>query len=172
MSKMMRSALLACATLTMAAPAAAANREDDALNQVYAALSRARAAHDVAGMTSAFGAQGLLVDARPGPAISGGELGERLKPMADRVRSEGVKIDTAYRLERRSVMGDVAVDAGYMRQTMVRPDGQTGMRYARFLVTMKREPGQGWKIVGDASMPAEKAAFDGVLKVDGLHYDG
>ncbi|HYI42208.1 MAG TPA: nuclear transport factor 2 family protein [Sphingomicrobium sp.] len=158
-------------TIAFAAPAAAATAEDGALNAVYAALSRARAAHDVAGMTGAFGAGGLLVDARPGPAISGAELGERLQPMAARIKAEGVKIETAYRLERRSVMGDVAVDAGYMRQTMVRPDGQKGVRYSRFLVTMRRDPQAGWRIIGDASMPAEQAAFDAVKQAEGLHFD-
>nr|WP_295373803.1 nuclear transport factor 2 family protein [uncultured Sphingosinicella sp.] len=160
---------LAC--IVLAAPAAAANREDGALNAVYAGLSRARAAHDVPGMSSAFGADGLLIDARPGPAISGGELEARLKPMAARIQAEGVKLETAYRLERRSVMGDIAVDAGYMRQTMVRPDGQRGARYARFLVTMRRDPNGGWRIVGDASMPAEQAAFDALTKTEGLHFD-
>jgi uncharacterized protein (TIGR02246 family) len=160
---------LACASL--APPAMSATTHDAALNAVYQNLSRARAAHDVAGMASQFGSQGLLVDARPGPAISGGELAARLEPMAARIKSEGIKLDTAYRLERRSVMGNIAIDAGYMRQTMVRPEGQPGVRYARFLVTMQRD-GQGrWRIIGDASMPADQAAFDGVARVDGLHYD-
>lgn len=162
----------AVALIAFAAPAAAENQENSALNAVYAGLSKARSAHDVAGMARHFGAEGLLVDARPGPAISGGELGARLQPMAERIRTEGVKIDTAYRLERRSVMDDVAIDAGYMRQSMTRPDGQTGTRYARFLVTMRRGPDGAWKIIGDASMPAEKAAFDALPRTEGLHYDG
>jgi ketosteroid isomerase-like protein len=162
--------LLIVAGVGLAGPVAA-HREHAALNKVYANLSHARAAHDVGGMASAFGPEGLLIDARPGPAISGGELGKRLEPMAARVESEGVKIDTAYRIERRSVMGDVAVDAGYMRQTMVRPDGQRGVRYARFLVTMRHTPETGWRIIGDASMPADAAAFDGVTRTEGLHYD-
>ena len=154
-----------------AGPAIAANPEDSKINSVYASLAKARAAHDVPGMASAFGPEGLLVDARPGPAISGSELAGRLAPMAERVQKDGVKIDSAYRVERRSVLGDVALDAGYMRQTMVRPDGQTGNRYARFLVTMRRDPNGAWKIIGDASMPSEQAVFDALKPVEGLHFD-
>lgn len=153
------------------AHAAMAAEADPALNSVYSDLARARAAHDVAGMAGAFGAEGLLVDARPGPAISGAELAGRLQPMAERIRAEGVRIDTDYRLERRSVMGDIAIDAGYMRQMMVRPDGQSTTRFSRFLVTMKKDGDGRWRIVGDASMPANQAAFDALRPVPGLHFD-
>ena len=154
-----------------ATPAAAAHPEDSKINRVYAELSTARAANDLDGMVRKFGSEGLLVDSRPGPAISGAELGNRLKPMVERVKSEGVKIGTAYRLERRSVIGDIALDAGYMRQTIARPDGQEMTRYARFLVTLRRDATGEWRIIGDASMTADKAAFDGVTSTDGLHYD-
>ena len=154
-----------------ATPAAAAHPEDAKINRVYAQLAAARAANDLDGMVRAFGPEGLLVDSRPGPAISGSELGGRLKPMVERVKAEGVKIGTAYRLERRSVNGDIALDAGYMRQTIARPGGETMTRYARFLVTLQRDASGAWRIIGDASMPAEQAAFDAVTRIDGLHYD-
>jgi ketosteroid isomerase-like protein len=145
--------------------------EDGAINAVYAELVRARTANDVAGMAGAFAPGGILIDARPGPAISGSELGARLQPMRDRLVADGVRIDTRYRVERRSVMGDVAVDAGYMRQSLARADGQGNVRYARFLVTMRRE-GDGWRIIGDASMPATEEAWNAVARREGQHYDG
>lgn len=153
-------------------PALSANPEDAALNAVYARLAAARAANDVPGMSAAFGAEGILIDARPGAPITGSELAQRLQPMAERVQADGVRISTSYRIERRSVIDDVAVDAGYMRQTMARGDGQTGTRYARFLVTMQREADGKWVIIGDASMPSDEAAFAQVTKQPGLHYDG
>ena len=165
-------ASLTIAALLAAASPAMAHPEDPNINAVYAGLREARAANDLDGMSKAFGSGGLLIDSRPGPAISGGELGARLKPMVERVKSEGVKIDTAYRIERRSVIGDVALDAGFMRQTMTRPGGQPGTRYARFLVTMQRDAAGQWKIIGDASMTVDKAQFDGAAKVDGLTHDG
>lgn len=162
---------IAALALCAAAPALA-HPEDASINSVYDGLRVARSANDLEGMTSRFGSGGLLIDSRPGPAISGGELGDRLKPMVERIKTEGVKIDTAYRIERRSVLGDIALDAGFMRQTMVRPNGQTGTRYARFLVTMQRDAAGKWRIIGDASMTVDQAQFDGVKKVEGLTFDG
>jgi hypothetical protein len=60
------------------------------------------------------------VDARPEPVVSGAELGDRLKPMANPVKTEDINIETPYRLERRSVMDDVVIDAEYTRQTVER----------------------------------------------------
>ena len=165
------SAAAAVAALFSSAPAAATNREDAALNAVYAALAQARAANDVAGMSGAFSSRGLLVDSRPGPAISGAELADRLRPQANRVAEDGLRIDTAYRIERRSVVGNVAIDAGYMRQTIVRPDAEPMIRYARFLVTLLREPDGAWRIAGDAAMPSTEAAWNEVARVEGLHFD-
>lgn len=169
MRTVLHSAALA-AVILIASPAAA-HPEDAAINAVYAELARARTQGDVAGMAAAFAPEALLIDARPGPAISGGELAGRLAPQAERLRVDGVRIDTGYRIERRSVIGDVALDAGYMRQTMARADGQAQTRYARFLVTLRRGP-DGWRIIGDSSMPSTEAAWSGAARVDGLHYDG
>lgn len=151
---------------------AAAHEQDPAINSVYAKLASARAANDLRGMTGNFAAEGLLVDARPGQVISGAELADRMKPMLERLLSENGRIDTAYRIERRSVIDDIALDAGFMRQTVSRPGAEPMTRYARFLVTMKRGGDGQWRIVGDASMPAQQTAFEGVARQEGLHFDG
>ena len=164
--------LAASAALLAATPALAANAEDGALNAVYAGLARARAAHDVAGMAGAFSRDALLVDHRPGPPIAGSELAGVLQPFRDRLVADGVAIDNAYRVERRSVSGDLAIDAGFMRQSLRRADGQSNVRYARFLVTMRREADGAWRIVGDAAMPATEAAWNGLARTEGLHFDG
>jgi uncharacterized protein (TIGR02246 family) len=160
------------AALFASAPAdrAAANA---AINAVYARLAAARAGHSVDGMVAAFAPDGLLVDARPGPAIAGAELAARLAPMAARLREEGVDLSTQYRIERRSFAGDLAIDAGYMRQAMTRPGAAEPMvRYARFLVTLRRSPDGSWRILSDAAMPSNEAAWNAVPRIDGLHYDG
>ena len=162
--------MLVAAFVTLAIPCKATS-EDAAINAVYAELARARTANDVAGMSGAFAADGLLVDARPGPVISGSELAARLQPMRDRLIADRVRIDTQYRVERRSLMGDVAVDAGFMRQSFARPVGESQVRYARFLVTMRREA-SGWRIIADASMPATEEAWNAVSRGDGRHFDG
>jgi ketosteroid isomerase-like protein len=92
--------------------------------------------------------------------------------MAARMAADGVRVDTAYRVERRSVSGDLAIDAGYMRQTMTRPGAEPMVMYRRFLVTMRRGADGAWRIVADASMPAEQAAWDAAARVEGLQYSG
>lgn len=164
--------LLASIVAAVASSAVAANPEDGALNGVYERLTRAREAGDVSGMAGAFAPEGLLVDARPGPAIAGSELAERLAPQAARITADGVRIETAYRIERRSVSGDLALDAGYMRQSLARPGAEPMIRYSRFLVTMRRGTDGAWRIVGDASMPSTAEAWNGLTRVDGLQFDG
>ena len=164
--------ILAVSMICAAAPAMAAHPEDGAINAVYQRLAASRAAGDVPGMASAFAPGALLVDSRPGPAISGAELAGRLHPMAERLRSDNARVETAYRLERRSVLGEIALDAGYMRQTVRRADGQAMTRYARFLVTLQRGADGAWRIIGDASMPADEATWTALRSADGLHFDG
>jgi len=149
--------LLSLILLGVAAPAFA-HPEDAAIDAVYERLRDARAAADIEGMVAAFAPDGMLVDSRPGAPIIGSELGARLAPQVERLRGEGGSIGTEYRIERRQVLGDIALDAGYMRQTVTVPGREPMTRYARFLVTMRRGA-NGWQIIGDASMPATEAAW-------------
>lgn len=154
----MRKMLLGLVLLGAAAPAFA-HPEDAAIDAVYERLRNARAAADIEGMVAAFAPDGMLVDSRPGAPITGSELGARLAPQVERLRGEGGSIATEYRIERRQVSGDIALDAGYMRQTVNRPGHEPMTRYARFLVTMRRGADGQWQILGDASMPATEAAW-------------
>jgi uncharacterized protein (TIGR02246 family) len=166
------SVLAVSAALLASGPVAAAAPEDAALNAVYARLAQARAANDVAGMSEAFSRSALLIDARPGLPVSGAELAARLRPQADRIVADGLRVETGYRIERRSVAGNVAIDAGYMRQAIVRPNAEPMIRHARFLVTLVREADGAWRIAADAAMPSTEEAWNAVVRSDGLHYDG
>jgi uncharacterized protein (TIGR02246 family) len=168
----MRFSRFAIASLVLIATPAAANPQDRAINTVYQRLAAARAAGDVPGMASAFAPGALLIDARPRPALSGAELAGQLRPMAERLRADNARVETAYRVERRSVMGAIALDAGYMRQDVRRADGGAMTRYARFLVTMQRGPDGVWRIIGDASMTVDEAAWTSLARTEGLHFDG
>lgn len=160
------------ASVLVFAARADAHPQDGALNDVYARLTAARSAHDVPGMAGAFHPQALLIDARPGPAVAGADLAGVLAPQRDRLVKDNVRIESAYRVERRELLGDgLAVDAGYMRQTLSREGAPPQTRYARFLVTLKREAG-GWKIVGDAAMPSTAEVWNGLKAADGLRFDG
>lgn len=166
-----RLAVAALPALAFVATSAAAHPQDPAINAVYARLSATRAAHDVDGMASSFHPQALLVDARPGPVVAGADLATVLAPHRDRLVNERVSIRSAYRVERRQVIGDdLAVDAGYMRQALSREGAPEMVRYARFLVTLRRGP-DGWKIVGDAAMPSTVQVWDALAAKDGLAFD-
>lgn len=166
----LRTALFAAVLMAAASPALA-HPQDAALNDVYGRVAAARTAHDLAGMAAAFPAQALLIDARPGPAVSGAELPAVLAPQRDRLVKDGVSVSSAYRIERRQVIGaDLALDAGYMRQALSRPGAPEQVRYARFLVTLRREA-DGWKIVGDAAMPSTADVWAGLKAQEGLRFD-
>ena len=158
------------ALTAMAAPADA-QAVNEAINSVYARLAQARTAHDVAGMGAEFPAHAILVDARPGAPLMGSELVARLQPQAARLKEDKAKVVTAYRIERRSISGDVAVDAGYMRMAINVPDGRSMLRYSRFMTTLRRDADGIWRIIGDASMPADEAAWNTLTRQPGLHYD-
>lgn len=166
-------ALIAAFSLSLAGPAPAAQPQDQALNGVYDRLATARAAHDVAGMSAAFDPKALLIDARSALPVSGQELAAMLQPQRDRLVNDGVSIDTAYRVERRQMMGDgLAVDAGHMRQTLKRDEGAPQVRYAKFLVTLKRGGDGVWRIVADAAMPSTAEAWEKLSPQPGLLFGG
>jgi uncharacterized protein (TIGR02246 family) len=159
--------LAAAIAATLFAMPAAAHPADDAINRVYGRLTEAKAHNDAAGVAAAFAPEALLIDARPGGAISGAELAARLDPMA----AAGATVVTQYRVERRSVAGDVAIDAGYMRQDMRRAAGaQPLTMIAKFLVTLRRQADGSWRILSDASMPSAEAAWTGAVRAGGLRY--
>ncbi len=154
------------------APPATAHPQDEAINAVYARLAASRVANDVAGMASGFHPQALLIDARPGPAVLGADLAGVLAPQRERIVRDGVTVESAYRVERRQVIGeDLAVDAGYMRQAMRRPGAPEAVRIARFLVTLKRGPDGAWQIIGDAAMPSTAEVWTGLAAQAGLRFD-
>ncbi len=85
---------------------------------------------------------------------------------------DGVSISSAYRVEKRQVLKDgVALDAGYMRQAMKREGMAEQVRYARFLVTMKRDKSGAWKILADAAMPSTAEVWNALTPQAGLTFD-
>lgn len=159
------------ALAALAATSAAAHPQDAAINAVYAKLAAARSAHDVPGMAAHFHPDGLLIDSRPGPPVAGSELAAVIAPQRDRLVKDGVAVQSSYRVERRQMIGDdLALDAGYMRQAMKRDGAAEMVRYARFLVTWKRESG-GWRIAGDAAMPSTAEIWNALQPKDGLAFN-
>jgi uncharacterized protein (TIGR02246 family) len=163
---------LGAATLSASAPAAA--RVDAAINRVYEGIAAAVADNDGAAVANGFAADAIVLDARPGPPVRGEAFRAGMVGMAARMKRDGLKVTAQYRIESRNVSGDFAVDTGYRRLTMAAPGAgpQPAVQYHKFLVVAQRGKDGGWKILRDASLPANEAAWNGARPADGLKFDG
>ena len=152
------------------APVSAAQAENEAINVVYEHLVQAKAENSPARVAEAFDENATLITPRPGPPIRRNGLQQALESMAARMADGRVRVSTAYRIESRAVLGDVAVDSGYMRTLFTAPEGAPKPMdmYNRFLLTFKRGADGSWKIIGDASLPADTAAWNNAKQVQGL----
>ena len=159
-------------SMAIAGPAVASNPSDPGINAYYDELTRARAT-DFRQLVNSFHPQGLFIfltgPQGPGPVVTADQLPDRTRTMADQMKKAGMKLSTGYRIEKRSVVGDVAVDTGYMRTTQTM-NGKSRSHYARFLVTLKRD-GERWRVLSDAAWVSDEATYNAVRKTDGLKYD-
>ncbi|MBV8686232.1 MAG: DUF4440 domain-containing protein [Alphaproteobacteria bacterium] len=164
----------AVAVAATAPPAAAGGRDDAAVNRLYEEIAAGVAANAGKAVAAAFAEDAVVLDPRPGPPAAGPTFRSSILAMAARLKADGVKVSSAYRIERRIASGDLVIDTGYRRQTFASPaaDGpQPGVQYHKFLVVAQRRAGEGWKIVRDASLPASKDSWDAAVRTPGLKYD-
>jgi uncharacterized protein (TIGR02246 family) len=157
-----------------AAPAAAANPDDAALNRLYEAVAAGVAANSAEAIVAAFADDAVVLDPRPNPPAVGAAFRDGIGRMAAKLKADGVKVTSEYRIERRLVAGDLAVDTGYRRLAFVPAAGGAApsVQYHKFLVVARRRRDGSWKILRDASLPASEAAWAGAVRSDGLKYDG
>jgi uncharacterized protein (TIGR02246 family) len=160
--------------VAFAAPAAAANRDDAALNRVYEAVAAGVAANSAEGIVAAFADDVIVLDPRPNPPAVGAAFRDGIGRMAAKLKADGVKVTSDYRVERRVVAGDLAVDTGYRRLSFAPAVGGAApmVQYHKFLVVAQRQRDGSWRILRDASLPASEAAWAGAVRSDGLKYDG
>jgi len=171
--RIMLPAVLGAALLVAVVPASA-HPADGALNHLYETIAAGVAVNAGEQVTGAFAADAVVLDPRPGPPATGEAFRAGIARMADRLKADGVEVKAEYRIVRRMVSGDVAVDVGYRRQSMsvTKPGGpMPGTQYQKFLVVAQRQADGGWKIVRDASLPASKEAWDAAERTEGLKYD-
>lgn len=126
---------------------------------------------DIGLLSATVAPEALMIGPRPGPVSSGADLHAGMGATWRKMAADGVKFETAFRVERRTVRGDVSVELGYMRQRIIRPDGQMKIGYMHGLATMRRQADGSWRIISDASIPATEAEWNGVARVEGLKYD-
>jgi len=163
------------AALVLAVPAAAQSSADAALNRMYESIAAGVAANAGDAVAGAFAADAVVLDPRPGAPAEGAAFRAGIQRMADRLKADGVTARTEYRIVRRMVAGDLAVDTGYRHMTMATSKPGVAMpadQYHKFLVVAQRQADGSWKIVRDASLPASKEAWDGAVRSAGLKFDG
>lgn len=166
---------IGAAALALAAPAAAEDKADAALNRMYETIAAAVAVNSGEGVAGAFAADAMVLDPRPAAPAEGAAFRTSIQRMAERLKADGVTAKSEYRVVRRIVSGDLAVDTGYrhMTMTVAKPGGpMPGDQYHKFLVVAQRQGDGSWKIVRDASLPASKEAWDAAPRTAGLKYDG
>jgi len=162
----------AVAAMLAAGPAVAATADDAALNGLYETLAKGAAAADAATIAGAFADDALLLYNDKGPAMQAAAFRASLTAMSERLKTDKVALVSEYRIERRIVSGDLAVDNGVLRRTLKKADGTAQTQYAKFVVAARRGAGGNWRIVTDASLPASVEAWDKAARGEGLKYDG
>ena len=159
--------------ITLAAIVAMDAPQNAAINAVYDRLVVAKNSRDPAAIVAEFDPRSIVVDPRPLPAASGASIAEPLQRMMARLTANGVKVETRYRVEKREMFGDYAVDSGYMQMRFVAKPGagKPDDMVTRFLTTLQREPDGSYRIVGDASFLAAPGDWEKLRPVSGLHFD-
>ena len=169
-------ALAAGAATVAAAPAPALDegRDEAAVNRIYEIVAAGVAAGSGEGIVDAFAEEAVVMDSRPTPPAAGEAFRKTLVAMAARLKADGVRMSAQYRIERRVRSGELTIDTGYRRQTMIPPGAaaEPRVQYHKFLVVAQRQRDGSWKILRDASLPASKEAWDGAVRAPGLKFDG
>lgn len=159
--------------MLLAAAAALDAPPNDAINAVYDRLVVAKNSRNALAIVAEFDPRSIVVDPRPLPAASGASIAEPLQRMMARLTANDVKVETRYRIEKREMFGEYAVDSGYMQMRFsAKPGvGKPDDMVTRFLTTLQKGPDGRYHIVGDASFLAAAGDWDKLQPVAGLHYD-
>jgi uncharacterized protein (TIGR02246 family) len=166
---MWKTGMAMAALMLAAAPAWAASPDDAALNGLYEAMARGAATASADMIAGAFADDALLLYPDNQPAMDGTAFRASLGQMAASLKPG--QLDSRFRIERRLVSDGLAVDNGVLRRTMRRADGREQTSYAKFVVASRRDADGRWRVVTDASLPANEDAWTRVQRTPGLKYD-
>ena len=159
--------------ILIASAPALAHPDDSAINALYDRIGAAKSDNDATAWVGSFAPGALIDDSRARAAANDQELKAIVTPMTERLRREGGAITVQYRVARRTVSGDTAVDSGLMRQVVTAPAADPRPIIMRFLVTLQRQPDGVWRILGDAAFSATVRLPDGAQSsLDRFYDDG
>lgn len=156
-----------------AAPAAADTNTNTDVNAIYERMAEGIRTHDPEMSRKTYTADAAYLPPNPGPIDQGERLHALMRGSGERLKADQVAMTISYRVVRRTLAGNTAIDMGYYRTTMKRgTDGAEQVRYNKFLLTARREPDGTWRISHDASLPSSKEAYEAATPVAGLKFDG
>jgi len=162
--------LTAVLAVFAAAPAAADTNAD--VNAIYERMAEGIRTLDPEMSRRTYAADAAYLPPNPGPIDQGERLHALMRGSGERLKADQVAMTISYRVVRRTLVGNTAIDMGYYRTAMKRgTDGTEQVRYSKFLLTARREADGTWKISHDASLPSSKEAFEAAQPVPGLRFD-
>jgi len=75
-------------------------------------------------------------------------------------RAKGTDLDIDFKFDKRVVEGDFAYDAGYYKLVRTDEKGKKIESYGKFLIILKKDSNNIWRIQADSFNPSNKEAFE------------
>jgi uncharacterized protein (TIGR02246 family) len=156
----MRHLVLSALVVLLAAPAAA--QSPAAVDSVYAAFSRAYRTYDADLLRSLYTPDCQYLPANSDTGVQTCETAMHgFETFFEGARTEGRRLDIAFRFVDRAVAGDLAYDVGYYALTAATPEGEPlSVSHGKFVTVLKRQPDGAWRIHVDGYSPAPATAYE------------
>ena len=146
---------------------------DIQVNAIYERIAAAARDQDSLLSRRAYAPDAVFLDERrPGLQV-GHELHESMRGSMEALRASGAQARISYRVVRRTIQGNVAIDSGFYRVSITASDRETSpsASYRKFLLAAERREDGSWHITHDASLPSSREAYDSAQPVAGLRFD-
>jgi len=155
------------------ASAPAASGINAELNDIYERIAAAAAQRDPLLSRQAYSPDAAFLDERRPAMQIGDELHQSMRESMEALGRSGAQARISYRVARRSVQGNVAIDSGYYRVVFTPPGegASPAASYRKFLVTAERLSDGNWYITNDASLPSSQEAYERSEPSAGLKFD-
>ena len=95
-----------------------------------------------------------------------------MRDFHEQLKANGGKVSMRFRIVERKRFGDVYVDNGYVRTTIIpAKDAPARTTTGKFVTVIAKQPAGHWSFVTDADSDTPAEAFDRATPVEGLKFD-
>lgn len=146
---------------------------DAQINDLYERIDAAARDRDPELSRQAYAPDAVFLDEREATIQTGEVLHASMRESIEGLRRDGAAARISYRVVRRTVRENLAIDTGYYRVAVSPADRRAApsIAYRKFLLAAEPRPDGRWQIIGDASLPSSQDAYDGAQPVSGLRFD-